>query len=300
MSQAIPVILDTDIGTDIDDTWALAMLLRSPELDLKLVTTATGDVVHRAKIAAKFLEVAGRADIPVGIGLSTSMGENHRRQAPWVADYDLAHYPGKIHEDGVAAIIEIIMNSKTPVTLICIGPLDNIGAALEREPRIANNARFVGMHGSFYWSHYDSKNHTPIPEYNVKAAVSACRKVFAAPWDKTITPLDTCGRVRLSGKKYESVASAASPMTRAIIKNYDIWKTTDTWGVPKEGSSVLFDCVAVYLAFSRKLLKMKEIGVRVTEDGYTREDSTAPKMSCALEWENLETFEDLLVERLTR
>ena len=39
----LPVILDTDIGGDIDDTWALAMLLRSPELDLRVGTTCTGD-----------------------------------------------------------------------------------------------------------------------------------------------------------------------------------------------------------------------------------------------------------------
>ncbi len=38
-NNPIPVILDTDIGADIDDTWALAILLRSSELDLKLVTT---------------------------------------------------------------------------------------------------------------------------------------------------------------------------------------------------------------------------------------------------------------------
>src|SRR3974377_591872 len=47
-----PVLLDTDIGDDIDDTWALALLLKSPELDLKLVVTDFGNTVYRAKIAA--------------------------------------------------------------------------------------------------------------------------------------------------------------------------------------------------------------------------------------------------------
>ena len=57
-----PVILDTDIGIDIDDTWALAMLLNSPELDLRLVSVATGDAAYRARLAAKFLDRAGRAE----------------------------------------------------------------------------------------------------------------------------------------------------------------------------------------------------------------------------------------------
>lgn len=69
MQKRIPVILDTDIGGDIDDTWALAMLLNSPELDLKLVVTDTGNTTYRAKVAAKLLEVAGRTDVPIGIGL---------------------------------------------------------------------------------------------------------------------------------------------------------------------------------------------------------------------------------------
>ena len=59
-----PVVFDTDIGTDIDDTWALAQLLRSPDLDLKLVLTDTGDTHYRAAVAAKFLEAAGRSDVP--------------------------------------------------------------------------------------------------------------------------------------------------------------------------------------------------------------------------------------------
>ena len=68
-NKKIPVILDTDIGTDIDDTWALAFLLKCPELDVKLITTASGDTFERAKIVAKILEIAGRTDIPIGLGL---------------------------------------------------------------------------------------------------------------------------------------------------------------------------------------------------------------------------------------
>ena len=67
-AERIPVILDTDIGDDIDDTWALAMLLRSPQLDLKLVTTTYGKSEYRAKIIAKMLTVDNRTDVPVGVG----------------------------------------------------------------------------------------------------------------------------------------------------------------------------------------------------------------------------------------
>src|SRR5438093_144863 len=84
-ARAIPVILDTDIGDDIDDTWALALLLKSPELDLKLVIGDYGKCQYRAKVLAKFLEKAGRTDVGVGVGLDIDpRGEGG--QAVWVKD----------------------------------------------------------------------------------------------------------------------------------------------------------------------------------------------------------------------
>ncbi|HPM83716.1 MAG TPA: nucleoside hydrolase, partial [Candidatus Anammoximicrobium sp.] len=138
----IPVILDTDIGDDIDDTWALALLLKSPEVDVKMVVSDRGNTVYRAKIIAKLLEVAGRTDVPVGVGIQQSDQEDGR-QAAWVADYDLARYPGKVHENGVAALAEAIMSAPQPITLICIGPVPNIQQALKLWPDIAKRARFV-------------------------------------------------------------------------------------------------------------------------------------------------------------
>ena len=62
------VILDTDIGTDIDDTWALGMLMNCPEVDLKAVVSAHADTEYRASLVAKLLEVWSRTDVAVGVG----------------------------------------------------------------------------------------------------------------------------------------------------------------------------------------------------------------------------------------
>src|SRR5688572_27506890 len=70
--EPVPVIFDTDIGTDIDDAYALVQILRSPELKLLGVTTVSGDAVARARLAAKLLTVAGRPEIPVHAGTSTA------------------------------------------------------------------------------------------------------------------------------------------------------------------------------------------------------------------------------------
>ena len=136
--RKIPVIFDTDICDDIDDTWALALLLQSPEFDVKLVTTAVGNTKSKARTVAKFLQIAGRTDIPIGIGVKQHDG-SHRQDA-WAKDYKLSSYPGKIHEDGVKALIDTVMNSRRRIRIVAVGPLPNIGAALDREPRIAEKA----------------------------------------------------------------------------------------------------------------------------------------------------------------
>jgi Inosine-uridine preferring nucleoside hydrolase len=142
-AKRIPVILATDIGDDIDDTWALGLLLKSPELDLKLVVGEYGKQQYRAKLLAKFLKTVQHGNIPIGVGLDIEpRGEGP--QAAWVKDFDLSSYPGKVYPDGVQAIIDTVQASKEPVTIISIGPMPNVAAALAREPKLASRARLVG------------------------------------------------------------------------------------------------------------------------------------------------------------
>lgn len=298
-AQPIPVIFDADIGDDIDDTWALGFLLRSPELDLKLAIGDNGKPEYRAKLLAKFLETAGRKNVPVGIGLDVNP-QIDMRQGDWIKDYDLKSYPGKIHQDGVQAIIDTIMKSRRPVTVIAIGPLQNIAEALKREPRIAERARFVGMHGSVRVGYGGNTN--IAAEYNVKIDPKSCQKTFAAPWKITITPLDTCDKLALTGDKYQRVYISTDPIASAIITNYHLWATVRGKGSPEgfpSRSTTLFDVVAVYLAFSQEWCGMETMGIRVTDDGFTIADPHAPRMSVATSWKNLPVLEDLLVQRLT-
>ena len=68
VDKPIPIILDTDIGSDVDDAFAVALILGSPELDLVGVTTVSGDTQARARLAAKMLWEAGKRDVPVAAG----------------------------------------------------------------------------------------------------------------------------------------------------------------------------------------------------------------------------------------
>lgn len=296
----IPVILDTDIGTDIDDTWALAFLLRCPELDVKLITTTTGDTFERARIVAKLLEVAGRSDIPIGIGVPLENSPIY--QSNWVRDYDLAAYRGLILPDGIAAIANVIHQSPTPVTVLGIGPLPNLAAALMHAPDLVRNARLVGMFGSLRQGYFGSAE---IPaEYNVRLYPHACRSVFAAPWEVTITPLDTCGAVQLRGEKYQAVRRSADPMLQAVMQNYACWTASNQNPLyrgfnPDVESSILFDLVPIYLAFSEALVEIETLDICVSDEGHTRIADGGSLLRCATRWRDLAAFEDLIVSRLT-
>jgi inosine-uridine nucleoside N-ribohydrolase len=296
-TRPIPVILATDIGDDIDDTWALGLALKSPELDLKLVVGEYGKAEYRAKLIAKFLQTVGRSDIAVGFGMD---GEPHGEggQAAWVKDYDLNSYPGKVRRDGVQAIIDAIHQYGEGVTVISIAPMPNLAAAVERDPRIATLARFVGMQGSLHVGYGGSKKVSA--EWNVKAAPKACQTVFAAPWDKTITPLDTCGLVTLDGERYRRIRDSQDVIAATVIENYRIWSKANNFGDAVEHhSSTLFDTVAVYLAMSQELCRMERLGVRVTDDGFTVIDPRANMVNAATGWKDLDGFRDFLAARLT-
>jgi inosine-uridine nucleoside N-ribohydrolase len=293
----IPVILDTDIGLDIDDTWALGLLLKCPELDVKLITTSSDNTPLKAKLVAKFLEIVGRIDIPIGIGPP----ENRKKGwlYPWIKDYEISRYPGTVHENGMEVLCSTIMNSPQPMTLISIGPLGTVAGALKMNPKITENSRFVGMHGSIRIGYRGSNS--PLREYNVKKNVKACKEVFQAPWEKTITPLDTCGNIMLSGALYDRVMNCNNLVVKSIKENFEIWKKKI---IPKliltkkNETSVLFDTVAVYLGFSENLLNIEELKIEITDRGLTQISEEGNLIRCATSWKDVQAFKELLVDRL--
>ena len=157
------------------------------------------------------------------------------------------------------------------------------------------------MHGSVYRGYGDSRE--IAAEFNVARYPFACREVFNAPWDITITPLDTCGLVQLRGAKYQAVSTRKSPLIEALMQNYETWAANYhnppfPMPSPEIESSTLFDTPAVYLAFSEELLVMERLGIAITDEGYTRIAANGKAANVAVRWRDLERFEDLLVSRL--
>ena len=197
---------------------------------------------------------------------------------------------------------ETIIATPEIVSLVCIGPLPNIAAALAREPDLTTSARFIGMHGSLRRGYMGMDK--PMREYNVKQHALACQAVFKAKWEKTITPLDTCGTVMLQGERFARIKDSDKPLTKAVMDNHTGWfEAVKEWPMLKDldaqvQSSVLYDCVAIYLAFSRAHLQRETLPISVTKDGTTLIDEAGEETQCATDWLDKEAFLELLTERL--
>ncbi len=105
----------------------------------------------------------------------------------------------------------------------------------------------------------------------------------------------------LDGNRYRQLLQSKDPIPAAILENYRIWSKASNPAntVAETRSSVLFDTVAVYLACSHDWCKMETLGLRVTDDGFTRIDNQSKRVNAAVEWKNLDAYRDLLVGRLT-
>lgn len=218
----IPVILDPDLGTDIDDHWAIAMLLASPELDVRLITTDSGDTTYRAQLLAGLLTAAGRTDIPIGVGVPTSLPDGVPLHIiPGAAARNsLDKYAGTVHPDGVQAIIDAVRTSLDPVTILTIGPVTNLAAALERDPAITHNSRIIAMAGWLRTTDADHPMHGeatgPQKEYNVIVDIAAFRAVLASDWEIALSPIDSCGRIVLDGDRYARIRASGSPLLHKV------------------------------------------------------------------------------------
>lgn len=212
------VLLDTDIGTDIDDAWALGLLIASPAVELVGVTITDGDTAARAKVACKLLHVTGKGDVPVAVGRRTPPPHDVDYQFTWAEDFT-AKQP--VAQPAAQFIVETLRKSPGEITLVAVGPLQNLADALRLEPELGRLAkRIVLMSGSIgpnAWSP------TPVAEWNVVRSTEDAQLVYGAGLPLTIVPLDSTTYVTLRQDERERLRTHPAPLTRALEALYRLW-----------------------------------------------------------------------------
>ncbi len=163
-----PVVLDTDIGTDIDDAWALGYVLKSPSLELLGVTIGDGDTASRARLACKLLQRLGRTDVPVAVGRPTPAVPANRvdYQFAWAEDFrDYA----PVATPAVEFLADLVRRHPNQITLVAVGPLHNVGDLVRLRPDVVPLVkRVVLMSGSIGANAFSA---AAVPEWNVKLAI---------------------------------------------------------------------------------------------------------------------------------
>ncbi|MBM4436143.1 MAG: nucleoside hydrolase [Actinobacteria bacterium] len=147
----IDLILDTDIGDDVDDAFALAYAVRHPEIRLRAVTTVWGDVRWRAALALRLLDDLGMRGVPVGAG-HAARSDGAAPTTPTHISGDVVLAPGtfdaRVDPRPVEDVIwETARDASEPVWLATIGPATNAAAAFRRHPALRERLAGVAMMG---------------------------------------------------------------------------------------------------------------------------------------------------------
>jgi purine nucleosidase len=215
------VILDTDIGTDVDDALALSVLLGSPEVELLGVTTVYGDTVLRARLVSRLARLAtsertgrgGRGEqLPVFAGLSrTTTG----RDVYWAGHEgatipDLHTEPVRNAGDERAAIaflVDTVRSRPGEVAVLAVGPLTNIAAAIEADAGFAGDLGGMYVMGGAFAA---VGAPAPAAEHNIACDPEAAAVVFGSEAAITVVGLDVTTRTRVRAAELARIDAAGA------------------------------------------------------------------------------------------
>ena len=211
------ILIDTDIGGDVDDALALAMALNMPNVEIVGITNVYLANAWRAGVTKELLRVYGREQIPVCAGA----------EKPLIGWWDENRIPnsspdyGEYRGEKLPHAADFIIRKAEEIDdliLLAIGPLTNVGLALAKAPHIAKRLRIFMMGGQLNKAH---------PEWNIVCDPEAARIVFESGADVTMVGLDVTNRCRFTRDEVDEIKNAGNPraerlglMMEQFIRNF--------------------------------------------------------------------------------
>lgn len=275
-AQKQKVIFDCDLGGDIDDAFAVALLLSSQnDFEILGLCMDHGNTPGRGQIATKMLYETGLDNIPVYLGRHTPtvVGEDtelegRSTQMIWAEGFDKLQ-PQK--KPAVDFVIETLNKYPGEVILFTVGPVDNIGDVIDKDPEALKKAKkVISMFGSVLSGYGGGK---PSAEWNVRGSIAAAKKFIGSGANIILAPLGVTDHVIYPENYLMAVSMRQTPLTDAISALYSLWFRHADWATrPK-----MFDGVAVGMALWPELFEFEEMHIIVDDEGYTKEiDGKAP------------------------
>jgi inosine-uridine nucleoside N-ribohydrolase len=214
------ILLDTDIGTDVDDAVALAYLLCHPECELLGITTVTGEAEKRASLASVMCQAAGK-EIPIYPGAEHPMQGEQRQPIAQQA----AALPGWPHQtdfpmnQAIDFLADTIRAYPGEVTLLTIGPLTNAGLLFSTYPDVAQLlAGLVMMGGNFN----ESGPAGDRIEWNVAGDPTASEITYKAPV-RLHRSLGLNVTQKVTMPAHEVREKFTAPLLRPVMDMAEIW-----------------------------------------------------------------------------
>lgn len=285
------LILDTDIGTDVDDAWALALCAASPEIDLLGITLVHADLAIRAKIARKMLCLAGREDIPVYAGLSEPLTpgapifwKGHEGAETDFSDIgDFRAHPG-----AVEFILEQVTMHTGEIVIAAIGPLTNIAEALRREPGIMRQVKRLVIMCSNYMGEGTDK---AAREHNASLDPQATGIVFESGLPITVVGLNVTTKSVIGRQDFE-------PLVSTGFGRYLAAMTDQYLKITHRQFTFMHDPLAVAVLIDPGLVETQRMRAEALDDGrvaYSRNPDGNLDVGVSV---NADNFVELLLTRL--
>lgn len=267
------VVIDTDIGDDIDDAFAVALALRSPELQILGISTTFGDTTLRARLLDRLLGEVGREDIPVAVGSPTQAVSSFTQRR--FAERGL--FARASHPNAADFILDQVRRYPNQITLIALGPLVNVGTLIDKDPETFRKLRrVVLMGGSIERSYGDlgySKPRGPEAEWNIKNDIPSARKLFASGVPIFMMPLDST-QLKLDEVKRELLFRAGTALTDALTILYHQWG---------QQTPTMYDPLTIAYSINPELCPTKPMRIRIDDQGFTRVEPGASNANVCLD-----------------
>ena len=252
------IIFDCDLGDDIDDAFALAMILASEEFEVLGICMDWANTEDRAVLACRFLYETGKEEIPVYIGRKTS--SSFVTQHIWGEGFEAL----KPQKKGAAEfIVETLNKYPGEVNLITVGPVTNMMDVIQLDKNALSKAKHIyAMFGSFYIGY--GSNPVVSREWNVRADEEASKIYTSNVSNITYAGLDITTFVKWDDDRMMKLMMRKSPLTDALTSLTTLWRHSTKNHIP-----TLYDCVAVGMLLWPDLFITRPAHVKVIDGGYT-------------------------------
>jgi inosine-uridine nucleoside N-ribohydrolase len=272
------IIIDTDIGDDIDDAFAVALALSSPEFDVLGFSAAFGDTPTRAKMLDRMLGELGHGDIPVAMGAPVDINRNAFTQRRYAEGGAFARAS---HPNSVDFVLGQAHKYPGQITLVAIGPLPNVGAMIDKDPAGFRLLKRVVIMGGSIRTLEDpygvAPPIAPHPEWNIKNDIASAKKLFNAGVPLSVMPLDSTANLKLHEVARTALFAHGSMTTNILAGLYYEWSAYTRAATP-----TLYDPMTLASLLDPSLCPTTPMHISVDDAGNTKETPGAPNADVCL------------------